>query len=330
MFVPVPYVASVTLPASPVVTRNVNGIYTPEELPKGNSCAVTSGPIDQVMREVIKLFSLNTYPPVRTTAEFKGLASVSVRAFRSNTPEVRMKVSLMVAFTSRRTLADVLLSSKSSNVVTEVPPIIERNDPVNVTFPNSKSSDVELLVRLPPILIGATTVRLLPAAKVRFVKLELPDPISSSVVVLLVNTTVDEPPTNVPLLFHAPWMVWVNAEPCKVAPGPMYISPANVQPVGAVTPDPFVLVMSIDPNELLEPETVVKPVPPNTTLPVDVNALPRLTLTDVVGENVIVPALVTVPLLEKLPRMVWLSAPPSQLEPLAIFMAVVTIQPCDA
>jgi hypothetical protein len=154
------------------------------------------------------------------------------------------------------------------------------------------------------MFMGATTVRLLPGANVMLLKFVVPPPMISSEVVLLVNTTVDVPPSNVPLLFQPAPNVCVNDDACNIAPALTKISPANDQAVGVVIPDAFEFVISIASKLLAAPASVICPVPANTTFPVELKFAPRSMLTFVVGENVMVPELVTDPEFEKLPSIV--------------------------
>ncbi len=108
----------------------------------------------------------------------------------------------------------------------------------------------------------------------------------------------------------------------------MFKSPLIVQPEGSVTPDGCVFVINIVVTVCGVPTMVNNPLPLNSIIPVLVNVVPlKVIVVADEGENLIVPALVTVPLLVKVLLNICVAEPPLNVVPFDTVNTPFTVHP---
>lgn len=134
----------------------------------------------------------------------------------------------------------------------------------------------------------------------------------------MLNTEV--PQFIVPPELILPAMLYVLLPALKMPPPAMVRSPEIVQLVPGETPAVFEIVILL--NVAADPVVAMAPVPPSTTLPVLLNAVPRnFNVWEEAGVKLKVPELLTVPLFVNEPRKVCVYAPPAQVAPAATLKA---------
>src|SRR5438105_36810 len=124
-------------------------------------------------------------------------------------------------------------------------------------------------------------------------------------------------PFNVPSLVMSPATEWLKLPALKMEVFAIQKLPFIVQAEGAVIPALLVLEIITSCKAAGVPVIVIRPAPPNTTVPVLEKEVParRIVAADG-GVKFKVPVLVTVPLLVKLFAKVCVETPPLKIAPL--------------